>query len=67
MVEYVNDDCAVKVPIDGSLPQNLANNILALAHNKALRKKMSSAGKLRAALFDKKNYYQNFSAIVCAD
>ena len=67
MVEYVNDDCAVKVPIDGSLPQNLANSILALAHNKALRKKMSSAGKLRAALFDKKNYYQNFSDIVCAD
>ena len=65
MVEYVNDDCAIKLPIDDNLPQNLSENIINLANEKQLRKMMSEAGKNRAAIFDKEMYYNNFVGIMC--
>lgn len=64
MVEYVNDDCAIKLPIDDNLPQNLSENIINLANDKQLRKMMSEAGKNRAAIFDKEMYYNNFVDII---
>ena len=63
MVEYVNDECAVKVPISENLNENLANEILRLSNDDMLRKKMGFAGKMRAKKFSSKNYYQNFVKI----
>ena len=64
MVEYVNDDCAVIVPIDNDLPQNLAKQIIRLAEDKPLRQKMGTAGKIQAKRFNPKTYYDNYVRIV---
>lgn len=64
MVEYVNDKCAVKVPISDRLDKDLADEILRLANDKDLRKKMGLAGKMRAEEFSSEKYYQGFIEIV---
>lgn len=48
MVEYVNDECAIKLPIDSELSNNLEKTIIELAENASLREKMGEAGKKRA-------------------
>ncbi len=63
MVEYVNNDCAIKIPIDDELPVNLKNEILRLAEDKEKMKKMGEAGKARSRLFSKENYYNNFVSL----
>lgn len=60
MVEYVNDDCAIKVPINDELSVNLKNEIIKLSEDKDKMKSMGEAGKKRATLFSKENYYNNF-------
>lgn len=60
MVEYVNSDTAIQVPIDSQLPQNLASCIKLLANDKARRNKMGNAGKQRVKQFDREYYYKNF-------
>lgn len=64
MVEYVTDECAIKLPIDENLPYNLAKSILELSENSALRKQMSGAGQKRAKLYSPKNYYNDFLNII---
>ena len=64
MVEYVNDDCAIKVPIDEKLSDNLAKAIICLEKQPDLCQKMSQAGSERAKIFDKNNYYENFLDII---
>lgn len=64
MVEYVTDECAIKLPIDENLSDNLAKSILKLSENAALRKKMGEAGQKRAKCYSSKNYYNNFLNIV---
>lgn len=59
MIEYV-DDCAIKIPIDDNVPENLCNEILKLSNSSDLRKKMGIAGKKRAQLFTKEKFYSNF-------
>ena len=60
MVEYVSDDCAIKIPINDSLSKNIAKAISDLSVEKTLCEQMSSAGKQRAKLFSKEKYYQSF-------
>ena len=60
MVEYVTDECAIKLPIDDELPVNIANNIKLLTKNHELCQKMGAAGKQRAKNFTKERYYQDF-------
>ena len=64
MVEYVNDDCAIKVPIDEKLSDNLAKAIIRLEKQPDLCKKMSIAGREQAKSFDKNNYYEHFLDII---
>lgn len=64
MVEYVNDDCAIKVPIDEKLSDNLAKAIIRLENHPDLCKKMSIAGREQAKSFDKNNYYEHFLNII---
>lgn len=63
MVEYVNSDAAIQVPIDKELPHNLALNIKLLANDKQKREKMGLAGRKRAELFNRENYYNNFVSV----
>ena len=63
MVEYVDDESAIKVPIDEELPQNLARTILELHNDPERRKKMGSAGRCRAQKFSSKVYYRDFVEI----
>ena len=67
MVEYVTDDCAVKVPINGELPQNLAAQIERLSNDAALCKKMGDAGKERAKKFNPKYFYDSYVRAVKGD
>lgn len=60
MVEYVNSDAAIQVPIDKELPHNLAVNMKLLADDKHRRKKMAHAGRKRAELFSRERYYKSF-------
>ena len=60
MVEYVTDDCAVKLPINDELPKSLANAIVDLSNNPERRDAMGKAGRKRAERFTKKNYYKDF-------
>ena len=60
MVEYVSDDCAVKLPIDSELSNNLAKSIIELSENSSLREKMGEAGKRRAVNFSSEIFYENF-------
>ena len=60
MVEYVTDDCAVKLPINDELPKSLANAIVDLSKNPERRDAMGKAGRKRAERFTKKNYYKDF-------
>ena len=64
MVEYVDENCAVKVPIDNSLPQNLAAKIIELHKNEHRRKEMGEAGKKRAQIFTPEKYYKNYISII---
>lgn len=64
MVEYVDNDCAVKVPIDDELSQNLAAKIIELSKDAHRCKTMGKAGKKRAQLFTPEKYYQNYIRIV---
>lgn len=63
MVEYVTDETAMKLLIDDNLPQNIANAVIELYNDPHRRKEMSEAGKERAKLFSKENYYKNFVKI----
>lgn len=56
MIEYVDDYCAIKIPIDDNVSVNLCNEILKLSKSSDLRKKMGNAGKNRAQLFTKKGF-----------
>lgn len=60
MVEYVSDECAIKLPIDSELSNNLAKYIIELSENASLREKMGEAGKKRANLFSAEKFYNNF-------
>lgn len=60
MIEYVTDDCAIKVPIDDNLSEHLAEKILWLSKNKEKAKQMGIAGKERAKAFTKEKYYKDF-------
>ena len=64
MVEYVTDDCAIKLPIDSALSNNLANSIVELSEKYDLREKMGKAGIKRAKQFSVENYYKNFLKII---
>ena len=67
MVEYVNDECAIKVPINDDLPRNLAAQIERLSGDAALRKEMGEAGKARAKRFNPKSFYDSYVRIVKGD
>lgn len=60
MIEYVNEDASIQVPINDDLPKNLAKNIVYLSKNEELRKKMSKAGEERAECFSSKMFYDRF-------
>lgn len=60
MVEYVDDKCAVKVPIDDHLPQSIAGEIIRLSEDRELCRCMGEAGKERAKKFSSEEYYKNF-------
>lgn len=64
MIEYVNDDCAIKVPIDENLSDNLRKAIIQLENQPDLCQRMSQAGRERSKKFDTKNYYENFLDII---
>lgn len=63
MVEYVNDDTAVQLPIDKELPHSLANAIMQLHNDPEKRKHMHYAGIQRAKQFDPQTYYHDFVGI----
>ena len=63
MIEYVDDNCAIKVPIDDNLPDHLATEIIRLSQDKERCKKMSEAGKKRSELFSSEALYDNFLAV----
>ncbi len=67
MIEYVTDDCAVKVQINEELPQNLAVQIERLSNDAALCEKMGEAGKERAKKFNPKYFYDSYVRIVKGD
>ena len=60
MVEYVTDECAIKLPIDSELSNNLANSIVELSNNPDLRAEMSKASRDRAKSFSSEIFYENF-------
>lgn len=60
MVEYVTDECSVKVPLNEEMAQNIAKEIVRLSQNKPLLSQMGSAGRKRAQQFTKEKYYMNF-------
>lgn len=64
MVEYVTDECAVKLPIDSELSNNLAKAILELYDAPITRERMGRAGKERARQFSVENYYEGFLNII---
>lgn len=64
MVEYVNDSCAIKLPIDDNLPVSLAKEILKLSKDRQLRENMGKCGRERAKLFSKSQYYKDFINII---
>ena len=64
MVEYVTDECAVKLPIDSELSNNLAKAILELYDAPITRERMGRAGKERARQFSIENYYEGFLNII---
>ena len=64
MVEYVTDDCAVKLPINDELPETLAKAIIDLSKNPERKNEMGKAGRKRAKQFNKKNYYKDFLKII---
>lgn len=64
MPEYTGKECAIIVDRDENLIDNLSKSIIELYSNKELCKKMSEAGKSRAKLFSKENYYKNYMDIL---
>lgn len=58
--EVVNQECAEILCADNSLPQSLANSILALYNNEKRRQQMSKAAVEHACCFDKDEYSNNF-------
>lgn len=64
MVEYVDDSCSVKIPIDDDLPDNLAKEILSLSKDKERMKLMGENGRRCATRFSKQQYYHDFVDIV---
>lgn len=63
MTEYVDDACAIKLPIDNYLPQNIAKSLLCLYKDESLRLKMGAKGKETAKQYSVQNYYKNFVEI----
>lgn len=61
--EYISKECAKFLPIDSRLSTNLKNAILELYNNPEKREQMGKAGKERAKLYSKENYYKNFVKI----
>ena len=64
MPEYTGKECAIIVNRDENLIDNLSKSIIELYSNKELCKKMSEAGKSRAKLFSKEDYYKNYMDIL---
>lgn len=64
MPEYTGKECAIIVDRDENLIDNLSKSMVELYSNKELCKKMSEAGKNRAKLFSKENYYKNYIDIL---
>lgn len=64
MVEYVDNQCAIKIPIDDNLSSVLAEKILLLANDKVKREQMGKRGKERSKLFSKEKYYEDFVKII---
>lgn len=67
MVEYIDENAAILLPIDEALPQSLAQAVLALAQDPERRIQMSRAGRIRAERYSRENYYRNFIRIVCCE
>lgn len=63
-LEFVDDFCAIKVPIDDNLSDALAEKIFLLAKDKDLRERMGKHGKERAKLFSREKYYEDFVSII---
>lgn len=63
MVEYVDDESAIKLPINEELPQNLARTIMELHNDPERRKQMGLSGRCRAQKFSSNAYYQDFAKI----
>ena len=62
MVEYVDSECSVQLPIDGGLSKRLAEEIQNLANSPELRKKMHKASVARAKSFSCSRFYNEFLA-----
>ncbi|MBO5870961.1 MAG: glycosyltransferase family 4 protein [Clostridia bacterium] len=60
MVEYVNDEVAIQLPIDENLSQNIVRAVLKLYHSPEMRREMSNAGKENSHKYSKEDYYKNF-------
>lgn len=58
--EAVDEECALIIDKENSLPKKLAKAILSLYNNEEQRKQMSLHGKQRASLFSKDKYAQTF-------
>lgn len=65
MVEYASEDCAIILPIDDHLSENIAQAVIRLLHDPNLRKKMGKAGRERAGQFSIACYYDSFVAEFC--
>ena len=64
MPEYTGKECTIIVDRDENLIDNLSKSMIELYSDKELCKKMSEAGKSRAKLFSKENYYKNYMDIL---
>lgn len=60
MVEYVNDKCAVILPINDQLSDNIADSIVDLMNDPARREAMSAAAHEQAELFTPEHYYHDY-------
>lgn len=64
MPEIVNEQCAVVVPNDNCLADNLANVFVNLSKDRALISKMGIAAKERAKLFSPDKQYNRFVELI---
>lgn len=64
MVEVVDENCAIVVPNDSDLPNNLSKSIRELYSNKDKVKDMSAAAIKRAENFSPDSHYKRFCEII---